>query len=104
MTKGKQRTNNLYPKKKQNVLKKHKLEEKDKYRRSSWGKSNVVDGHINLEDDSTSTATSAAPGAGTGKREAAMLNLGSWGSVKKKEQHNISDSKKRSKAKKKWIL
>ena len=55
MTKGKQKPNNLYPKKKQKVQKITKVQEKTNNRRSSRGKSNVVDGHINLKDDSTST-------------------------------------------------
>ena len=96
MTKGKQKPNNLYPKKKRKVQKITKVQEKTNNRRSSRGKSNVVDGHINLKDDSTSTAVPA----GRGKREAAMLNLGPWGGVAQLEKRNIVNSKKRSKAKK----
>ena len=55
MTREKQNTKKSYPKKKQKVQKITKVQEKTNNRRSSRGKSNVVDGHINLKDDSTST-------------------------------------------------
>ena len=62
MTKGKQKPNNLYPKKKRKVQKITKVQEKTNNRRSSRGKSNVVDEIIYLEDDSTSTAVPAGRG------------------------------------------
>ena len=55
MTREKQNTKKSYPKKKQKVQKITKVQEKTNNRRSSRGKSNVVDEIIYLEDDSTST-------------------------------------------------
>ena len=62
MTREKQNTKKSYPKKKQKVQKITKVQEKTNNRRSSRGKSNVVDEIIYLEDDSTSTAVPAGRG------------------------------------------
>ena len=96
MSKGKQSTKKSYQNNKQKALKSTKVKEKDNNRRSSRGKNNLVDNYIHLEDDPTSTAVPK----GVGKREAAYLNRGFFGNVKKIEENNIRDSKKRSEAKK----
>ncbi len=97
MTRGKRSTKKSYQNKKQKVQESTKVQEKDSNRRSSRGKNYLVDNYIHLEDDSTSKAVPK----GVGKREAAYLNRGFFGNVKKIEENNIRDSKKRSVAKKK---